>query len=43
MFPTKFVIDKYLKRKTWECHPVLPHVDAAKLVAAVERCAARGR
>jgi 5'-3' exoribonuclease 1 len=27
MYPVKFRLSTYLKEKTWECKPVLPHVD----------------
>ncbi len=35
MYPTAFDFSKYLKYKTWECHPVLPRVDVADLKRAL--------
>jgi 5'-3' exonuclease len=31
MYPVKFEFCKYLKYKTWECHPILPRVDVVAL------------
>lgn len=38
MYPTGFVLGKYLKYRTWECHPSLPTVDVVALIRAL-RCA----
>ena len=31
MYPVAFDFSKYLKYKTWECHPILPRVDVVAL------------
>lgn len=37
MFPTGFVFEKYLKYRTWECHPLLPNVDAQALIQGLRQ------
>lgn len=37
MFPSSFVFHKYLKYRTWECHPKLPCVDLDALVSQLRQ------
>ena len=39
MYPTTFSFEKYLKYRTWECHPILPHVNVITLMAAFAQLA----
>jgi 5'-3' exonuclease len=36
MYPASFAFQKYMKYRTWECHPLLPCVDVYALVRALQ-------